>query len=226
MEIFKFILLIIGSYFVGNILFAKIIATRQNDDITKHGSGNPGASNMVRNHGFILGISTMLLDASKGVISALAGYYLFGGSNGEILAITAMYVGGFFAFIGHILPVFYKFKGGKGVATTFGLFLVADPLITLILFVAGWILFFIVKIASVSTLLFVIAFVIIQTILHANYDYIYVLVVLYLILGIIMYLHRSNLKKLVNGKENKIDLVKTIEKDKEFLNKNKKNNSK
>lgn len=217
--VLKFILLIVGSYFIGNISFARILAKKQKDDITKHGSGNPGSMNMMRNHGAILGFTTLLLDAVKGAVPALIGFWMFGWVDGGMLARTALYVGGFCAVIGHDFPVVYKFKGGKGIATSFGLFMVAEPLPTFIMFVILMALFLITKISTISSLLFITSFTVYITVTHFTIDYITILILLYIILIFSFWAHRSNIKRIVKGNENKADFKDIAEKDKTLIQK-------
>jgi glycerol-3-phosphate acyltransferase PlsY len=129
MIVLYYALLIIGSYFIGNISFAIIISKKKNGDITKVGSGNPGTMNMLRTYGFKLGFLTLVLDTLKGAIPSLIGLLIFGK--------VGLYTAGLSAILGHIFPVVRKFKGGKGIACTLGVFLVADPSI-LLYFLYNW----------------------------------------------------------------------------------------
>ena len=137
MTIIKFCVLVIISYFIGNISFARVFARLKKGDITKSGSGNPGTMNMLRTYGFKLALLTLILDACKGAIPSLIGMFLFK-SEGATMSIIGLYVGGISAIIGHIYPLIYKFKGGKGIATTIGVFAVANPLWLLVFFVIAF----------------------------------------------------------------------------------------
>lgn len=217
----KFILLIICSYFLGNISFARLVAKMQKKDITKEGSGNPGTLNMLRNHGFIMAFSTLLLDALKGAIPALVGLALFDGfNNPTLISDIAVYAGGFSAVLGHCFPVIYKFKGGKGIATSFGMFTVANPIVSLVLFVIFLALIFIVKVGSFCTLSYVLFMTIFETI-RVAYEYSWkcwpILVMLYLIFFFVFYSHRGNLKRLFTGTERKINIKSVASKDKELF---------
>lgn len=132
----QFLLLAIGSYLMGNINFAIIISKLKKKDIRKLGSGNPGTLNMSRNFGLKIGVLTLLLDIIKGVVPTLTGMLLYRNTFfvGTTLPIgeIAMVGCGFFAVLGHIFPVFMRFKGGKGIATTIGVFLVCNPLVAAI----------------------------------------------------------------------------------------------
>ncbi len=123
------------SYFFGNINWAIIISKLKRTDIRKMGSGNPGTLNMSRNLGLKVGLLTFFLDILKGVIPTLT-VFLFTKNKmftntDFIVADFGVFLCGFFAVLGHIYPVFLKFKGGKGIATTIGVFLICS-------FVYGW----------------------------------------------------------------------------------------
>lgn len=132
----QFLLLAIGSYLMGNINFAIIISRLKHRDIRTLGSGNPGTLNMSRNFGMGIGVLTLLLDMLKGALPTFLGYILYIDKYfvGTTLPINeiAMVGCGFFAVLGHIFPVFMRFKGGKGIATTIGVFMVCSPLVTAI----------------------------------------------------------------------------------------------
>ena len=132
----QFLLLAIGSYLMGNINFAIIISKLKKKDIRTLGSGNPGTLNMSRNFGLKIGLLTLVLDIFKGAIPTFIGFIIYRNTYfvGTSLSIELLAkVGcGFFAVLGHVFPVFMKFKGGKGIATTIGVFAVCNPLIAVI----------------------------------------------------------------------------------------------
>ena len=154
MQITLLIAVIIFSYLLGNISWARIIASRKHIDITKQGSGNPGATNTLRTLGGKAGVTVFLLDIIKGVIPALVGVLLFGGyaSTNVPLLVTgtnesylALYLCGLAAVLGHTLPAIYKFRGGKGIATMFGVFLVAQPILSIVVFAICFCLLLVLK---------------------------------------------------------------------------------
>lgn len=207
MVYFYYVLLAIVSYFIGNVNFARVIARFKHDDITKYGSGNPGTLNTWRAFGFWAGIATFVLDMLKGVITALIGYFVMPllGCNAEI----ALYVTGFSVVLGHIFPVIFKFKGGKGIATSVGVFFVANwwvALIALVVMIVGMLF---IKYASIFTIGFVIAMSIVEICVcnPANWiNYMFICGILLLVL----YAHRANIKRLFEGKENKTELLKML----------------
>lgn len=217
MIIFWFILLFVGAYLIGNFSFARIISHKKNSDITKLGSGNPGTMNMLRNFGIKSGALTLLLDAVKGALPALIGFLAFGGTAGGGLAYVGLYVGGLGAILGHNFPVFYKFKGGKGVACMLGIFLVARPLETLIVMVAVFLYLCVFDYASFGSFLLITAMTIMEAIRInlAAYAFgidIALKIILFGMFFLCFFMHRQNILRLLVGKENKVNLRKAMAK--------------
>ncbi len=204
---FYYILLAVFSYFLGNISSARIVSKFYHGDVTKQGSGNPGTLNVWRAFGFWAGILTFVFDALKGVIPTLVGYLVFPhiGGNGEV----AMYLAGFCVILGHIFPVAYKFKGGKGIATAIGVFLVANWWVSLIAFVVMILGMLVVKYASIFTIGFVVVLSVVEICLTNPINWInYVFISGILVL--VLYAHRANIKRLIAGKENKTELLEMV----------------
>ena len=145
--------LIFGAYLFGNINVSIIISHFKNRDVRNEGSGNPGTMNMLRSFGIKLGILTLVLDAVKGAVPALLGWWLLG--KGEMFSFgtdkIGHFIGGISVVLGHIFPVFYKFKGGKGVAASIGVCFVAAPIVALIAFLVGVVFILTVKIGSLTS---------------------------------------------------------------------------
>lgn len=210
----EYVLLILVSYFIGNISWARILSKRRNEDITKKGSGNPGTMNMLRNFGAKLAFLTLILDAVKGIIPAVVGMVLFKytGLNGDI----GLYVAGLSAIIGHMFPVIYKFKGGKGVATSLGVFMVANPLWLILAFVVGFLYVWFFDYGSVASLSIVSIMIIIQG--YQNIDkysgdkttLLAVNLLIFAIFVLIWVAHHQNIVRLLVGKENKANLQKSF----------------
>lgn len=201
-------ILAVVSYFIGNITFARIIAKFHKDDITKHGSGNPGTLNTWRSYGFWPGVLTFLLDMIKGLLPTLVAYLSFGyidGCSAEI----AVYIAGFSVVLGHIFPIIFGFKGGKGIATSVGVFFVANWWVSLIALVVMILGMLFVKYASIFTIGFVVALSIVEICLCNPANWVnYILISGILLL--VVFAHRSNIKKLLTGKENKTELLKML----------------
>ncbi|MGN0787478.1 MAG: glycerol-3-phosphate 1-O-acyltransferase PlsY [Candidatus Onthoplasma sp.] len=207
MKILYYVLLAVVSYFIGNITFARVVSKAQHGDVTKQGSGNPGTLNAWRTFGFWPGIITFVLDMVKGVIPTLVAYLTFGhiGCNPEI----AVYVAGFSVILGHIFPVIFKFKGGKGIATSVGVFLVANwwvALIALVVMIVGMLF---IKYASILTMGFVIVMSIVEICLCNPANWVnYILISG--ILALVLFAHRKNIIRLFQGKENKTELLQML----------------
>lgn len=151
------VLAVLAAYAIGSINFAIIISNLWiKRDIRKFGSGNAGATNVVRSVGVVPGILTFVLDFAKGVAAAYIGFiafkYLDVFSNVSIInALNGAYLCGTVCQLGHIFPVFFDFKGGKGIATTGGILLVLDWRILVICLLAFGIPFAISGIISLGS---------------------------------------------------------------------------
>lgn len=122
----QLVITILLAYLAGSIPFGKIISGRRGVDISKTGSGNIGTANVFRHLGWQAGVAVFVLDAAKGFIPViLASEYLNFYDNRLLLV-------GLAAVLGHIFPVWLKFKGGKGIATGFGVILATAPLLAII----------------------------------------------------------------------------------------------
>ena len=187
---------------IGNISFAIILSRKKNNDITKLGSGNPGSMNMLRNFGFKTGFLTLTLDCLKGATPALVGMLTLGEHG--------LYLAGLGVVLGHIYPVVRKFKGGKGVACTLGVFLVANPLWTLAFFVIAFFYLLFFDYGAIASFIVVTAMTIIEAGAHAG-D-LMVSILLFLIFFIVFFSHRKNITRLLIGKENKANLKRALSK--------------
>ena len=120
----------ICSYLFGNINWALIISKLKKGDIRTMGSGNPGTLNMSRNFGLKIGLLTFFLDVLKGALPTLITFFVFMNKNFDDTAFRvadfAVYLCGLSVVLGHIYPVFLKFKGGKGIASTIGVLVVCE----------------------------------------------------------------------------------------------------
>lgn len=204
------LLTIIISYFCGNISFARIISSKKNDDITKLGSGNPGATNILRNYGFKFGALNLILDMLKAFIPALSSYYIFGES------LTMLYIAGLSSMVGHIFPVVWKFKGGKGISSMMGIFLAANPIATLTVLLIGVMIWAIFEYGSVVSFICISSLSVIEGIrireILSVTDRKIVCLILYSIFLFTWYAHRKNIERLLLGKENKAHLIKKTKK--------------
>lgn len=209
MQYLYYTLLGLVAYMMGNMSGARIVAKAKNSDITTAGSGNPGTLNVWRTYGFWPGIFTFVFDAVKGTIPTLVAYLTFGylGCDPEI----AVYVAGFSVILGHIFPVVYKFKGGKGIATSVGIFVVINWWVSLIAFAVMIVGMLFIKYASIFTIGYVVAMSIVEICVMNPavwVNYIFVSAILFLV----VWAHRGNVVRLLKGKENKTELLAMLKK--------------
>lgn len=192
-----YVLSLFAGYVIGSVSFAVLIAKNHGVDIFKLGSGNPGATNILRNLGKKAGYTCFLLDAFKGVAAALVGLGLATLSP-EIDRELVMIVGLAAAILGHSYSVFLGFRGGKGVATTIGGLLVVLPLVMLIGLVVWLATFYTTRFVSLASILLGLSLPVSAAILgHSSTG-----VGLALVLAVLLIVrHRSNVTRLLNGTE-------------------------
>lgn len=178
------------AYLLGSIPFG-LLLTRffGGVDIRSIGSGNIGATNVMRTGKKWLGISTLLLDLGKGLLAVLFVKYVYD-ENAAIIA-------GFFAVLGHIFPIWLQYKGGKGVATSFGVFLAINWSFALVI-LAVWLgVFLITRFSSLAAIVSICFSPVIAYVLDG-----YMAAMLCLILSaLIIFTHRHNLARLLSGTE-------------------------
>ena len=175
-----------GSIPFGFIL-TKIILKK---DIRDVGSGNIGATNALRTGNKYIGYGTLFLDVLKAIITLV----IIKLHYSEYIYISALSI-----FLGHIFPVWLKFKGGKGVATLLGILFCINYSLALIFIVTWFIIFIIFKYSSLSSLIASLAVPIFNFIFISNGDY-YFFIILFVL---VFYTHRDNIKRLINNTESK-----------------------
>lgn len=204
-EILLLIAIAIIGYLLGSISFAYLLSKLAlNRDIRKYGSGNAGTANMLRNFGWKLGIPTFLGDTLKGVLACYLGQ-LIAGTFGY--ALLGACIGAVFAVVGHTYPVFLKFKGGKGIATTLGiiLFLYFDVNIWVVVIALIFIAIFArVSVGSVVGIILAV----IAAFVFIPYDNYFYQIALSIMAFLCLYSHRENIKRIFNGTEPKMDFSK------------------
>ena len=188
---FELFLIILVSYLFGSIPFGLLLTKIfLKKDIREIGSGNIGATNVLRSGNKILGYSTLVLDILKAVLPIL--YVKF--FMNDYLYISALSI-----FIGHVFPIWLKFKGGKGVASYLGILCCLD-IFTALIFGVVWISIFILfKFSSLSSLLASLAIPIFQFFYNSNSDYYFY----FMMFILIFFTHRENIKRLRNNTESK-----------------------
>lgn len=190
--------LIVCAYLLGSISVGLLLAKMKGTDPRAVGSGNIGATNVMRAAGKTTGALTLVGDALKGFLPVAVAFFI-----GESKLIVAAV--GLAAFLGHLFPIFLKFKGGKGVATALGVYLGLNPfavLIAVIIFVfvlLKW------RFVSLGSLIGVAVMPFLLYVLNAPGQYIY----LVLIIGTLIFIkHKDNIRRLITGTESKIGDLK------------------
>lgn len=190
------IIAIAASYALGSVSFSILIARFLGKiDIRQHGSGNAGATNTLRVLGKGPGIAVFLLDIAKGVIAVVLGFALRDGY--EWVPVLC----GLAAIVGHNWPIFFRFKGGKGIATTVGAMVSLAPLEVVIAGVVAILIIALTRYVSLGSLIFAVLLPIILPIFGYGAPYIWGAAIV-AVLAIVR--HRKNIVKLLNGTENKL----------------------
>lgn len=203
---------ILLSYVIGSVNFAVIISRKANKDVRGSGSGNPGTMNMLRTFGLKLGILTLLLDVIKGAVPALIGWFMLGKETFVFGADkSGVFIAGLAVVIGHIFPVLYKMRGGKGVACAIGVALVADPIVALASFVVALVFFIVVKIGSLASFIATGIPLIYDGVKCLTHGNVLCGVLSLAIFAIVLAAHHRNLVRIFTGKERKTDLFKKKE---------------
>lgn len=189
---------LLAGYIIGSISFAVLISRARGIDIFSVGSGNPGATNVMRTLGKPYGYACFLLDAFKGVAAVLVGRGLAfqTGLDPQVLGI----IGLLGAILGHSFSLFLKFRGGKGVATTVGGLFTLLPLVMLIGAVAWLIVFFASRYVSLASLVLGLSLPVSAFFLNAQPASFWLCVFLAIL---ILVRHRSNIQRLLAGTENR-----------------------
>lgn len=206
------------AYLIGSVNFSILISKKvAGFDVREKGSGNAGTTNMLRTVGKGAAVVTLILDILKGVVAIYVAI-LYGNivsklANIQIDNAVLVQIAGIFVILGHTFPIYFGFKGGKGVATALGILLTTNYQIGLICLVFALVLIILTRMVSVGALGAAILFPVLTLflskenfIVSGNY-----LVYSIIIALIVIFNHRSNIKRLLNGNENKISLKKKEE---------------
>ena len=204
------IIVAIISYLIGSIMFSVIFTKKiAGFDVRTRGSGNAGSTNVLRTAGKKVAIITLICDILKGVVAVLIGYIVgkltkASVETSQMLILTA----GVMVVLGHTFPIFFKLKGGKGVATSLGVLLMINWKIGLICLVFALLIMAASRMVSLGSISAAILFPVLCIFINENYlikanHFGYILFGIILCL-LVVFNHRSNLKRIFNGKENKL----------------------
>lgn len=185
------------AYLMGSVSTGVLLSRMlTHDDIRKEGSGNAGTTNMLRVHGRGMAALTLAGDMLKGILAVLLGYALIGGARGGMLAALG-------AVLGHNFPCFFGFKGGKGIATSFGCLLMIFPVQAIFAFAVFLLVFFVTHYVSAGSVCAAVALPL-AIVLTVPFDP--VIWVAAIFLGLLAIArHKKNIVRLLHGEESKID---------------------
>jgi acyl phosphate:glycerol-3-phosphate acyltransferase len=186
------IIAVLGAYLLGAVPFGLVLARFKGVDVRKAGSGNIGATNVARSAGKALGIVTLVLDAGKGALPVWLAGHVF------MLAPEVIAMVGVATVVGHVFPIYLKFKGGKGVATSLGVFLVMAPTETAIGCGLFLVTFAIGRKVSLGSLVASVAIVVAIALMGEPKE---VLFLALAVVALIVARHKSNIERLLRKTE-------------------------
>lgn len=204
-----------AAYLLGSVSFAIVVSkSLYHQDVRQFGSGNAGMTNILRTYGKKAAALTLAGDFLKGVAAVLISRLIFAAMG--VTLFDGAYVGGLFAILGHLYPVYFGFRGGKGILTSIGIIAVINPLVFLGLLIIGLPLIFLTKIVSVGSLAGAVCYPFLTLLVDfwkggvSWLDFSFSLVIALLVI----WMHRSNIKRLLNGTENRFGSKKTSSEEK------------
>jgi len=197
----------IVAYLLGSINFAIMISQKEyHQDIRTHGSGNAGMTNMMRTYGRRAAILTFIGDAMKAIVAGIVGYLCLG--------YLGAHIAGVFCVVGHMYPVFFKFKGGKGVVTTAASMLVCNPYVFLIELVIYVLTVVIWKYISLASIMCALLYPVILNGMDKFFNVEGVYGIFTVIIAVLVVLkHKENIKRLLNGTESRFTFKKSVKKE-------------
>jgi len=206
----QFCLVALISYGIGSVNFAVIFSRLiKKTDVRTCGSGNPGTTNMYRVFGLRMGVLTLLCDCLKGVFCCLVTRYALSGLGSDVF-LQAEYFAGLFAVLGHVFPVFYRFRGGKGVATAIGVMFCVQPILMLCCLLPIAAVIIITDRMSVMSLLLSIFMIIWCWVVLLPSIGTFCCAALTVMFAVVIFAHRNNIVRLFCGKENRMGIRKAL----------------
>lgn len=210
-----YIIMAIIAYLIGSVNFSVILSKKMAGfDVREKGSGNAGTTNMLRSVGKKAAVITLICDILKGVVSILIAM-IIGRIAENLDSELLVQIAGIAVVVGHTFPVFYSFKGGKGVATSLGVILISNWQIGLICLVFALVLMALTRMVSLGSCAAAVLFPVLTLFINEHYTVLTegkngnVYFVYSVILAVIvLYNHRSNIKRILDGSENKLSFNK------------------
>lgn len=214
-----------AAYLIGSVNSSIIISKIIGSDIRTHGSGNAGATNMLRTYGKKIGVFTLILDFLKGIICiglvyaamhVISSYFPFYEQDTAVLLMP--YLCGLAVIIGHNYPVFFQFRGGKGIATSAAVIFMLDWRLGIIVLVGALLVMALTRYISLGSVFGAVIFpvfaIIFVFLIDKNSNY--ALIITSVIMGILaIYRHHANIGRLINGTESRLGAKKIPRQEKE-----------
>lgn len=207
----RLISILIG-YVCGNFLSGYFYGKKHDVDIRKSGSGNIGTTNTLRTLGKKAGLLALIGDSLKAIIASVIVYFIYRNTDASSIQLLMLYAG-FGAILGHDFPFFMKFKGGKGIATSFGMIIICFPQTLPICAIAFFGAVFATRFVSLGSILAAIAFGVQAIVMgymgllwYEGVELYEAIIIAVIIAVCAIVQHRSNIVRLINGNENKISL--------------------
>ncbi len=199
--VWRYAVILVAGYLLGNISMGLLISRRYHMDIREHGSGNAGTTNVLRTLGWLPSVLTLLGDAVKAFLASMIGYWLVGKMG--------VFVGGMAAMIGHNWPVFFGFRGGKGMAAALGMVLAIWWPLGLILLAVEILIAGLTGYVSVASIVVSALFPVAVGILFRDSPDLWLYVLFSVIAAFLtIFSHRANIQRLRQGRENRLDFKK------------------
>lgn len=204
-----YIIMVVIAYFIGSINFSVIIGRKMAGiDVREKGSGNAGSTNVLRTIGVKAALLTLICDILKGVVAILLAI-LIGNIVKNVDKALLIQLAGIFVILGHTFPIFFEFKGGKGVATALGVLLMSNWKIGLICLLFALVIIIVSRMVSMGAVGAAILFPVLTLFMSENFIveasgmkyFIYSLIIAL----IVIFNHRENIKRIMNGTENKLE---------------------
>ena len=210
-----YIIMAIIAYLIGSVNFSVIFSKKfAGFDVREKGSGNAGSTNMLRSVGKKAAALTLVCDVLKGVVAIVIAIIvgnIIQDSNKELL----LQIAGIAVVLGHTFPIFFQFKGGKGVATSLGILLMSNWQIGLICLVFALVLMALTRMVSLGSCAAAVLFPVLTLFINEHYTVLTegkqgstYLVYSIIMAIIVLFNHRSNIKRILNGTENKLSFKK------------------
>ena len=206
-----YIIVTLIAYLLGSISFSVIISKKMAGfDVREKGSGNAGTTNVLRTVGKKASIITLICDVLKGVVSILVAFIVGLIIKEGIDKALLVQLAGIAVILGHTFPIFFGFKGGKGIATALGVLMMTNWNIGLICLVFALVLMILTKMVSLGSITAAILFPVLIIFMPKNAYLVEGNYIVYSILlaVLVVFNHRTNVKRLLSGTENKIDFKK------------------